>query len=649
MNVSGFQTFNDFSLGLDLSSTENMLDPRALTIAQNVELTPQKGLSKRGGITKLIATSPDEGKSIQDVYNFYSSNGNYVLANVRTVDDITHLITTNLWAYDGTEWIQLTTNYSKNKMSFLTHKGFCYCANGNDYNIKISDVDGELNVYSVGITPSENAPTLTEGGSGNLTGKYAYVYVYLSYNFNIRSNPSKISEIIDVSGKKIKVSVAASDDPQVDKIEIYRTFALNTGEIPTDFYLVATIDNKTTDYEDNVADASLGMLAEWDNFVPPDAKYLTMYLDRVFYANCPSETNGESLVVYSKIGNGDAVPAENYEYFDRGDGEEITGITALQDVLIVFKESKFYTIYGDFELKRLTTSKYDVGNIGKIITLEDKVIFLSKNGWYSFDGTDLIPISKTVAPKLIEQGYIKEGNKDCWSGVYYPLKNQLYFLINIPNLAPKIFVGTLLVPFLNLNQPISLFNMPVYVGWTEFVYPNHNLTCLAEYKNTDDGTTKIIAGSSDGFIYLLDSESSDDGKPIPFIIQSGWFSFTNVRSTYSLAILIYLLRYAEINYYVDGQGDINIYFGVNYLSNELSYHLADTIPLYCWPEDSENVVYCGEDTYCGGEAKFLLRQALSAGLTGGLFRFRIAGESSSKFILNGINLFYRKKGVRLYR
>ena len=385
-------------------------------------------------------------------------------------------------------------------------------------------------------------------------------------------------------------------------------------------------------------------MADWDNFVPPAAKYLTIYKDRVFYANCPAETDGESLVVYSKIGNAEAIPAENYEYFDRGDGEEITGIAALQDVLVVFKESKFFTIYGDFELKRLTSSKYDVGNIaaGQIITLEDKVIFLSQNGWYSFNGNELTPISKTIAQKLIEMGYVKDGNKEYWSAAYLPNKNQIRFLATPPGLTPKFMVGTLLIPFLNLTEPISIFNFPAYVGWTEFSYPNHNLYCLAQY-HKDDGTIGIMSGSDDGNIYLLDSESTDDGYAIPIEIQSGWFSFmTDRKVKTTIANIIYLLRYAELNYFTDGEDDLQIAFEINYSTEKYMYPLTGVIPVYCGDD-----IYCGE-VYCGAAANILLRKALSAGLTGGLFRFTISGDSVSNFILNGLTLFYRRKGVRLY-
>jgi len=53
MNIDGFLPFTDFSLGLDLTSSPTGLDNRSLASALNVELTPQKGLTKRNGLKIL--------------------------------------------------------------------------------------------------------------------------------------------------------------------------------------------------------------------------------------------------------------------------------------------------------------------------------------------------------------------------------------------------------------------------------------------------------------------------------------------------------------------------------------------------------------------------------------------------------------------
>jgi hypothetical protein len=227
MNIDGFLPFTDFSLGLDLTSSPTGLDNRSLASALNVELTPQKGLTKRNGL-KILEEGIQQDTKIMDLYNYYSSYGNYIISNLE--EDTNN----KLWLHDGADWIDLELTLSKKRMSFITYKNNCYCSNGTDDNIKIVN----KTPYSVGIEPPATAPTLAEDAAGAITGKYAYVYVYKSSSFNLYSNPSPISNTIEVSDKKIKVSYAASTDPQVDKIEIYRTFALATGEEPVDFFLL---------------------------------------------------------------------------------------------------------------------------------------------------------------------------------------------------------------------------------------------------------------------------------------------------------------------------------------------------------------------------------------------------------------------------
>ena len=627
MNIQNYMEFSDFSLGLDLITSSMHLDKRSLADCVNFELTPKRGLSVRGGITKL--TAGVFGAIITDIFNYRSTYGNMIVGRGGEF----------LKIYNNGAWTTLKSGYSSGyRMSFAQMNDVCYAVDGYAPNVKILNTTA----YNVGVDSPASAPNVSLV-SGSLTGRFAYVYVYYSTIFNTRSVPSQASSIIEPSGQGVQVSYVASSDPQIDKIEIYRTYSLGASEEPATFYFVTAVNNTTDSYIDNIPDADLGLEVSWDYYKPPKAKYLAVYKNRMFYANCPSENYGDSLVVYSEINNPDAIADTNYEYFDRGDGEAITGIASLPDYLIVFKPSKFYIISGDFELKRLVTSKYDIGCIASyaIIQLEDKVIFLSKQGWFSFNGENLINISKTIADKLINDGYISENKIKYWSGTYYPAKNQIRFLFTGSGLEPYIFVGTFLLPFLNISEPLSIFNFPIYVSWTKFNFPNHNLSCLASYLDVY-GETKTIAGSEDGYIYVLDSGTTDDEQDINVILQSGWFNASPVikeRGWLSGKVLNSLIRYFEINYYTSGEHNLNLILEKDFTSDQFRYSLAGIMPYYC------GFSYCGE-TYCGAEAQMLFGKATPALLTGSLFRFLISGSTNSNFTFNELLLFYRSKGIR---
>ena len=627
MNVSGYMDFSDFSLGLDLISLSTHLDKRSLADLVNMELTPKRGLSVRGGISKLFNTALADG--ITDLFNYRSGYGSKVIARSGG----------GLYINGGSGWALLKSGYTAGRrMSFAQMNDVCYCVDGSANNVKVLNDTA----YNVGIEAPTNAPTC-QLISGTLTGTYAYVYVYYSSTFNTRGNPSPVSATISPSGQGIKVTYVESSDPQVGKIEIYRTFSLEEGEEPSKFYLVDVVDNESGYIEDNTPDSDLGSEVSWDYYVPSKAKYVAIYKNRMFYANIAGDSYGESLVMYSEINNPDAIAENNYEYFDRGDGEEITGIASLPDYLVIFKPSKFFMISGDFDLKRLVSSKYDIGCIAPyaIIQLEDKIVFLSKQGWFSFDGENLVNISKTIADKLIKDGYISESKMTKWSGVYYPAKNQIRFLATPSGLDKYIFVGTFLLPFLNIAEPLSIFNFPVYVSWTKFSFPNHSLTCLANYVDSSK-ETRTIAGASDGYVYLLDSGTTDDESDIEISVESGWFNLipsVRERGWVSGKAINSLVRYFEIDYFAGGEHSLTLTLEKDFTTDRFRYSLADVSSVYCGD------VYCGE-TYCGGETQLIFGKSTPASLTGSLFRFIISGTTSSDFTLNELLIFFRPKGIR---
>ena len=132
----------------------------------------------------------------------------------------------------------------------------------------------------------------------------------------MEGNPSDESETVSPSAQSVNVTVVASTDTtQVDNIVIYRTLA--SGET---FYKVAEITNSAQTYQDDLADAELTTEVEFNNTVPPKTKQFVLHKDRVFYMNCPDEESGDSLVMWSKSGNGEQVPSINYKYFSEKNG-----------------------------------------------------------------------------------------------------------------------------------------------------------------------------------------------------------------------------------------------------------------------------------------------------------------------------------------
>jgi len=609
----------DWSFGWDLSTSPLDLDKRALTDVKNFNLTTKRGLKKRGGMTALYATASGGGAQVQDLYEYKAPNGTtYVLVAVGT----------KIQYYDA-GWHDLTTVTAGLRYSFVVHQGFCYGVNGTNANFKLYNTTA----YGVGIAPPA-VPVVTDGGAGGLTGKYSYVYCYKRNAPNsFTGNPSPASTALDLTGKKFHIHYDESSDSQVDKIVIYRTLNLNTaGTDPLAFYKVVEVANATSSYDDEAADSALGTSLEIDNTVPPKAKFLVLHKDRIFYINCPDETDGGSLVRWSKAGIGDAAPSVNYQYFDRKDGEDITGAASVGDYLIIFKRNRIFVLEGDFA--NFYAVSHGVGCIASwgIIPFEDKVIFLSEEGWKSFDGVNLYDLSKSIRP-LADLGYITPSQNARYSAVYYPVKDQFLYLCNHSSLTKRVFVGHFIVPLLYINKGIPEQLSQNIVGWTYHEYPNHTLTCLGTYTDAL-GITRVIAGSSDGWVYLLDSGAADVTFDIPYAMQTGWQPLGKSPGVSKTVRLGFLSLAAS--------GGCTLTFTVEKDYESPFYSAAITI-------DELSTAFCGY-CYCGytflGSREGFTKRVAIPGSPGQLYRFGLSGTDKVDLTLQAMTFMYRTEGVR---
>ncbi len=461
--------------------------------------------------------------------------------------------------------------------------------------------------------------------AGGLTATYKYVYTYKRTGFQaFEGNPSEASVAVSPSSQKVNVSVVASTDTQVDKILVYRTldYAASAAD-STLFYHAVELPNSTATWSDDLADGDLTTLVDTDNTVPPKAKYLLLHNDRVIYSNCPDETDGGSLVMWSKIGYGDAVPSINRQYFDRKDGEDITGTASLADYLLVFKRNKIGIISGDFSIENGSELWYLSEGIGAIsawgiLHFEDQVVFLSEEGWKATDGKSIYPLS-TKINGLIEDGYITINESNNYSAVYYPEKEQFQYLCNHSTENPQVYVGHLLAPLMLASQGIigvSEKSLGSMMSWTYHEYDFHTLTCLGTYTNSN-GITKVIAGDNNGIVYLLDSGSDDDGSNISVRLQTDWLTFGARAFTKTI-------RRGYMTYATDGTIAMNLVADLDFTAtNEISSFTGASVDI----DDAIN-------------------ESFDLTGTGEVFRFTLTESSSQSLDLMGLSFLYRVDGTR---
>ena len=453
---------------------------------------------------------------------------------------------------------------------------------------------------------------LTTGGL-NATYYYRYTYKRTSW-LETEGNPSDVSvSVAPTTGYDVDVGVVASSDTtQVDKIILYRTLANET----TPFYKQGEYANTTATITDSVSDDGLTTLWDETNTVPPKATFIKLHGDRIFYANCPDEDEGGSLVMWSKSGNGEVVPSVNYQYFDKDDGEDITGVASVGDNFLVFKPNKIGIL--NTEVPELWYLGFGIGCIAPwaILTFKDKVIFLSEEGWKATDGKDIWDLSENING-LVEDKYLTIKEKENYSVAYYPEKEHFQFLINHSTEDPKVVVGHFLVPLLLKPTGISELVKQNIMGWTYHEYDYDELTCVGNYTDSD-GITKIIAGASDGFVYLLDSGTDDDGEDITTRLRTDWLSLGAPRS------ITKTIRKGYLTYGTSGTISLGLTVDIDFAATD-------------------------ETTTLTGSAVDIddsINESFPLTGTGELFRFTLLETSSKSLDLMGFTIQFRNEGVR---
>ena len=227
----------------------------------------------------------------------------------------------------------------KRSMSFTAFKGLTgakaelYRLHDGAYR-KLADITSSSQIVVDAVYDISTNAELDIENFGPLSGVYSYVYTYYNSKDGAESAPSPVSAEADVGAGKITLSgLQVSSDPQVDKKRIYRV-----GGNITVFTLVATINNATTTYLDELKDTELAsQLLESTDYdkAPAGLKYLVEAYAMLFGAVGPN-------LYFTPIGVPDAWPALNFIDFS----EDITGIGVVANGLLVFTQYRTYIVSG---------------------------------------------------------------------------------------------------------------------------------------------------------------------------------------------------------------------------------------------------------------------------------------------------------------
>jgi hypothetical protein len=144
--------------------------------------------------------------------------------------------------------------------------------------------------------------------------------------------------------------------------------------------------------------------------MPSDFLYIGVQPNdnRLVVANAPGSVAGgsPSTVWFSEAGDPETWGADDFVELTPGDGEQVTGLVAFRDYLIVFKRTKFFVFYGNsvdqsgepvFNYRAVDTG-IGLAHPMACATSPEGVYFVADDGVYLTSGGPPIRVSNAIGP-----------------------------------------------------------------------------------------------------------------------------------------------------------------------------------------------------------------------------------------------------------
>jgi len=349
-----------------------------------------------------------------------------------------------------------------NNHTFFTHNRLAQCRS---LPMKLfNDASGDVQMRVAGLIPTANTFTATGGAGADyiyaLVNKYTYSVNGVEYID--RSRPTfvefpgigtatpgaspgitvgSIPDLLSLTGTYNEFKQYKYPAGEL-KVEIYRT--RNAG---TTLYYVGEVTTGTTSFADTVSDEALdnnavlytdgGVLA---NDRAPKTRYVHGTDNFVFWANGyeVSPLTGEdgelktNRVWQSKGGDGDSVPGSFFVDID----EDITGLSSVNSIPIVFGANSVYRLDGTFDdfgrggmvRRKISDGVGAVGN-ASITQTENGLYFAGNDGFYFTDGYKVYPLSNMDFEESYRELITTQYDKENLSGVHDVTRNRVLWFV----------------------------------------------------------------------------------------------------------------------------------------------------------------------------------------------------------------------------
>ena len=221
-------------------------------------------------------------------------------------------------------------------------------------------------------------------------------------------------------------------------------------------------------------------------------------------------------------------PAASYVDLDPDDADEITSMILLGDYLVVFKAKKIFIVYwvgGSLQFKE-SRRVASVGCVGPnaVVNHEGRLIFLSLEGVYVFDGTSVKELSRKIRPLFQDLNptyvHIAEACK-------YSEKKQVWFSVATGSSTTR---NTIFVWDYELDNwtkfNIVCSSMAYIADDTTKAYSDFPVKYYQETQSFDSykvvGSDKFIIGFLNGKVHQYGESADDNGTAISSTWKGSW-------------------------------------------------------------------------------------------------------------------------------
>ena len=354
-------------------------------------------------------------------------------------------------------------------------------------------------VYEWGIDPPTTAPTVAAGSLTGLTGAYNAKYTYCRKSGSTvicESNPSPAgAAAISLNNGSLSAAWTASADSQVTHVRIYRTL-LNGGT----YYHDQDVAIGTTTKDTNTADGALGEEVQTDHNRPPLGSFVigpnyngTCFIakDNLLYFCLPKQPEYWPLLYFIEI-SAPQFPVQCVVFFNGAP--------------YCLTKSEIYNIQGTgqetffpYRMEAITGAQgpqaaYSVHGKG--------IFHIGSDGIYLFSGSNDTKISQEAFDPIF-RGEDAGGLPGATS-----LANS--WIINFGN---KLYVGYTSTGYTYPTNVLvlNLDNDRV----TYYAYDMEIRTVAVDLQNN-----RLLAGDNDGYIWVLETGTTDNGTAIDWEAQS---------------------------------------------------------------------------------------------------------------------------------